>query len=127
MEKTLQPNGYKPKSYGDIISIAVLISMLLSTVLWFLKLDARNENLANMLILMQARTSKIETKVDSGILDIAAERIATLQVHHAEIETRFNAWIKNHDENFVPASHLQDDINELKEELEALENRVNKL
>lgn len=35
------------------------------------------------------------------------ERLNNLQRHHEELEVEFDEWVKYHNENFVPAKHLE--------------------
>jgi hypothetical protein len=105
----------------SIVSIAVILSMLLACVQWFLKLDARNEQLASMVILMQGKIAKNEAKIDRGILPLAVERIEVMKRQHMDLELRLEAWIGEHNKLFVPATHLQEDIDELKKDVKKLQ------
>jgi len=72
-------NGYRPRSYGDIVAIAMLLTMFVSVVAWGLKLEGELNAVRNqqMLILQQ---------VGNGILPRAEERIDALheRIKHLE-------------------------------------------
>ena len=65
-------NGYKIRSWGDLIAVATLLAMLLSVVLWGLKvegeLNTMRDNHGN-------RLAALESRVADGILPRAEERI----------------------------------------------------
>ena len=80
MEKTGQLNGFKPKSYGDLVAIASLLAMFMSVVLWGLKLEARNDHLREEIM-------EIKSRIGNGILPRAEERIRGLE-HRVDIVER---------------------------------------
>lgn len=57
------------------------------------------------------------SKVQSELSDIKVilnrdmtrheERLNNLEKHHADLEREFDEWVKYHNENFVPAKHLE--------------------
>jgi hypothetical protein len=65
-------NGYKPRSYGDIVAVATLLAMLMSVVVWGIKLEGELNEVRNDLIRVQAQ-------VGQGILPRAEERIRHLE------------------------------------------------
>ena len=83
MEHTKALNGYKPRSYGDVVAIATLISMLLAVIAWGLKLesslDATRTDITNLRI-----------EVAKGILPRADERIKALEIRIAHLEGETN-------------------------------------
>ena len=83
-------NGYKPKSYGDLLAVATLIAMLMSTVAWGLKLEnkidaARDDNTE-----LRVEIAKLRVEIAKGILPRADERIKALdiRIEHLEKDAR---------------------------------------
>lgn len=72
MEKTAELNGYKVRSYGDLVAVATLLAMLMSVVVWGLKLEAELNEVRNDLIVVQRQ-------VGNGILPRAEERVRHLE------------------------------------------------
>ena len=68
MEHSIKPNGFKPKSYGDLVAIASLMAMFMSVVMWGLKLEARND-------FLHEQISEIKVQISNGILPRAEERL----------------------------------------------------
>lgn len=92
MEKSAHLNGYRPRSYGDLVAVATLLAMLVSVVAWGLKLEGElNEvrsNYAN-------RIAVLEAKVGNGILPRAEERIESLRRDLAYLANEY----EKHDED----------------------------
>jgi hypothetical protein len=65
-------NGYKIRSWGDLIAVATILAMLLSCVLWGLKLEGEVNELRTG---YGNRLAAIEARVADGILPRAEERI----------------------------------------------------
>jgi len=97
--------------------------MLLSTVLWFLKLDARYETLSKTVIVMESRLTRLEVKIDRGILPIAETRINNIVRDDQILQQKFEAFVEWHNQNFVPASGLQKDIDRLERRLKEIDDR----
>jgi len=70
-------NGFRIKSWSDVVAIAALCAIFLGVITWGLKLEARNDALA-------LRISAIEQRVADGILPRSEERIATNKSDIAE-------------------------------------------
>lgn len=65
-------NGYKIRSWGDLVAVATLLAMLLATVAWGLKLETElNELRSNHGL----RIANLEARVADGILPRSDERI----------------------------------------------------
>ena len=72
MDQTAKLNGYKPRSYGDLVAVATLLAMLVSVVAWGLKLeDELNQ--------VRDRVTMVQSQVGQGILPRAEERIESLR------------------------------------------------
>lgn len=67
-DKSAALNGYKIRSYGDLVAVATLLAMLLATVAWGLKLESRLDVVRDDLIM-------INRQLGTGILPRAEERI----------------------------------------------------
>lgn len=72
LEHTGRLNGYKPRSYGDIVAISTLLAMLISVVAWGLKLEGELNAIRDDL-------TEIKAAVGDGILPRAEERIRYLE------------------------------------------------
>ena len=83
MEKTGQLNGFKPRSYGDLVAIASILAMFMSVVLWGLKLEARNDHL-------REEVMEIKSRIGNGILPRAEERIRGLERRVDIVERHLN-------------------------------------
>jgi len=90
MEKKAALNGFKPRSYGDLVAIASLLAMFMSVVAWGLKLESRNDHLRDEII-------SIRTQIGSGILPRAEERINQLQRRVDELGDDFDEHDQRHD------------------------------
>ena len=71
-DKTAKLNGYKPRSYGDIVAVATLLTLFISCVAWGLKLEGE-------LNAVRDKVFVLESKVGNGILPRAEERIKHLE------------------------------------------------
>lgn len=95
-DKRVGLNGYKIRSYGDLLAVALLISLLLSVVAWGLKLEGELNDVRNDVNAVQAR-------VADGILPRAEERIdghaRELSEHDRRIERIEDKMLENRDEN----------------------------
>ena len=80
-DKTGALNGYKPRSYGDLVALASLVAMLLSVVAWGLKLEDELNRVRDDLTVVRAQ-------VGEGILPRAEERIRHLEEDVRELERR---------------------------------------
>jgi hypothetical protein len=89
VEKTGQLNGFKPKSYGDIVAIASLFAMFMSVVAWGLKLEERNDQLREDIV-------SIRSQIGNGILPRAEERINQLQRRVDELGDDFDEHDAEH-------------------------------
>ena len=77
-EHTAKLNGYRPRSYGDLVAVATLLAMLVSVVAWGLKLEGELNEVRNQLMRVQAQ-------VGEGILPRAEERIESLRRDIADL------------------------------------------
>ena len=89
MEKTGQLNGFKPRSYGDIVAIASLLAMFMSVVAWGLKLEGRHDHLREEIM-------SIRAQIGNGILPRAEERINQLQRRVNELGDDFDDHDSEH-------------------------------
>lgn len=124
VEKDAHLNGYKPKSYGDLLAIASIGSIFIGLCLWGLKLEGRIDQAIRQDLSFQSRVSSIEERIRPGILSIADERIRSMQRHHEELEAQFNEFVRYHEENFIPAKRLEDGIKKDIDRLESLLDRM---
>ena len=122
MIDTIKP-ALSRDAVGYILALGAIISMLLSTVLWFLKLDARYETLSKTVIVMESRLTRLEVKIDRGILPIAETRINNIVRDDQILQQKFEAFVEWHNQNFVPASGLQKDIDRLERRLKEIDDR----
>ena len=97
MDHTIKPNGYKPKSFGDV---ALIVTFIVSGLVWGIKLemDIRDDRL---------RTESLARSVSPGILPRAEERVRTLERDLTQLEAEYRTFKRWHDENFVPARALE--------------------
>lgn len=72
MEQSAKLNGFKPRSYGDIVAIASLLTMLVAVIAWGLKLEDELNQVRDRLVVVQGQ-------VGQGILPRAEERILSLR------------------------------------------------
>jgi hypothetical protein len=100
MDHSTKLNGYKPRSWGDLAAIALLMTMLLSTVAWGLKLESELNSVRD-------RVGNLRAEVGQGILPRAEERIQDLEREHTELSAEFDAFVQWHRDNFVPARNLE--------------------
>ena len=123
MVATMTDAGIK-KSIDFAIAIGVLVSMLVGVVLWGLKLDTNINELQREVLSQVQRVARIEAMNERGLLPIAEERIAALREDLVHVRAELDAFIKDHNRRFVPATHLQDDIESLKESIDELEREA---
>ncbi len=79
-DNSVKLNGYKARSYGDLVAVATLLAMLISVVAWGLKLEGELNGVRDT---HNARLANLEARVSNGILPRAEERIRD---HDDEIE-----------------------------------------
>lgn len=84
MEQSGKLNGYKPRSYGDIIAIATLLTLFVSVVAWGLKLEGE-------LNAVRDQVSDLRGQVGNGILPRAEERIDALEKRLEKLESVDNS------------------------------------
>ena len=72
LQPTAHLNGYRPRSYGDLVAVATLLAMLVSVVGWGLKLEGELNDVRNDLV-------RVQGQVGHGILPRAEERIESLR------------------------------------------------
>ena len=77
-DRSAKLNGYKPRSYGDIVAVATLLAMLLSVVAWGLKLEGE-------LNAVREDTSILRAQVGNGILPRSEERIRAIDKELVDI------------------------------------------
>ena len=79
MEHSPRLNGFKPRSYGDVIAVATLLAMFMSVVTWGLKLEGEVD-------LLREQLSQTRSQVGNGILPRAEERIDAMQKEIDELK-----------------------------------------
>jgi hypothetical protein len=77
----LKLNGLAIKSWGDVVAVVSMLSIFLGVVAWGLKLEARNDGLAD-------RVAALEARVSDGILPRAEERINQHDREFVEFQRR---------------------------------------
>lgn len=125
-EKLYQPRVISRDTIGYLVALGAVVSMLLSTILWFLKLDARYETLTNQNAVFESRLIKIEVKVDSGILPVAEERIEAVHRSGEALNKKLDNFIDWHGKTFVPAAGLQRDLDRLERRLKEIDDENNR-
>lgn len=92
LEKSIKPNGYAVRSWGDIVAVASLLAMFLGCVAWGLKLEAKLDTLqlihtsdVNSLV---AENNALKIIIAKGILPRAEERINRIDDFDAELTKR---------------------------------------
>ena len=88
-DKTARLNGYKPRSYGDIVAIATLLTLFISCVAWGLKLESE-------LNAVRDKVYGLESKVGNGILPRAEERIKNIDSKLKDISEEIRDHERNH-------------------------------
>lgn len=82
-DKSRQLNGYKVRSWGDlaavVTTISVMLAMLISTVLWGLKLETELNEERNARVALEYRVSRNTAKIDTGILDVARTEVENIK------------------------------------------------
>ena len=79
IEKSIKPNGYALRSWGDVVAVATLLSLFLGCVAWGLKLEARYDT--QQLIYnadikeLNRDVAALKAIVSRGILPRSEERI----------------------------------------------------
>lgn len=68
---------------------------------------AQGATLATRIDRLQSDLDEIKRLLNRGILPRAEERITNLEKHHTELEREFDDFVRYHNENFVPARHLE--------------------
>jgi hypothetical protein len=107
-----------------VIALGVLMSMLLGLVLWGLKLDTNIVAMHNIVLVQESRLARIEALNERGISPIAEERILTVRADLLHLRNELESFQRDHDMRFVPADHLQSDIEAIKEKISALEKEL---
>ena len=78
IDKPPKKNGFAIRSWGDVLAVALVVSICLGVIGWGLKLESElNEERARIDVL-QGRIAELEAKVGNGILPRAEERIRAL-------------------------------------------------
>jgi hypothetical protein len=80
-DKSTHLNGYKIKSYGDLLAVATLLALFVGCLSWGLKLESELNSLRD-------DVSGLTKQVGTGILPRAEERIRNMEKEIAEIERR---------------------------------------
>jgi len=88
-DKTARLNGYKPRSYGDIVAIATLLTLFISCVAWGLKLEGELNSLRDKVFVL-------ESKVGNGILPRSEERIRHVEGDLKELSDDIKELEKAH-------------------------------
>ena len=88
-DKTARLNGYKPRSYGDIVAIATLLTLFISCVAWGLKLESELNSVRD-------KVYGLEAKVGNGILPRAEERIKNIDSKLKDLSEEIRDHERNH-------------------------------
>ena len=83
-DKSANLNGYKVRSYGDLVAVATLLAMLMSVVVWGLKLEGE-------LNAVREDVQQNSRQVGNGILPRAEERIKRLQSEVQDLHRELDA------------------------------------
>lgn len=78
------------KRWQDVAAIAVLVGMMYSVVQWGLKLDSRLESVTSYIAGDEQRITKIETKMEAGILPVAQARLTEMQRQLDELDSQIH-------------------------------------
>lgn len=84
-------NGYKIRSWGDLIAVASILAMLLSAVAWGLKLESEINTVRSS---YGDRISLLEARVADGILPRSEERIERNRADLSRIDKRIDTLEK---------------------------------
>lgn len=78
-------NGYRVRSWGDLVAVATLLAMLMGVVAWGLKLESELNDVRSS---YGHRLANLEGRVANGILPRAEERIRSHErrIEHLEME-----------------------------------------
>jgi len=79
MEPTKKLNGYRARTYGDVVAVATLLAMLVSVVAWGLKLEGE-------LNVVRGEVLTLKGQVGNGILPRAEERVRALERRVTDVE-----------------------------------------
>jgi hypothetical protein len=78
-DKSAKLNGFKPRSYGDIVAVATILTLLVSVVAWGLKLEGELND-------VRGEVMELKGQVGNGILPRAEERIRSLERRIGRLE-----------------------------------------
>ncbi len=84
-------NGFRLRSWSDLSSLLLIITFIISGLVWGMKLEARYDKLeTNQQIIIQ-RLGSHQGRLDVGILPRAEERIDSIEKRLRSLE---NGWAK---------------------------------
>ena len=90
VEKTLKPNGFAIKSWGDILAVFSIAILLIAFIQWNLKIESElnvmRNGVARDLAVIRADIAEIKAQVGTGILPRAEERINSLDKRVEDLE-----------------------------------------
>ncbi len=84
-------NGYKIRSYGDLVAVATLLALFVGVLAWGLKLEAR-------LDVVRDEMMRMNRAIAPGVLPRAEERIDSLQRELGDIRNE----LASHEANDHP-------------------------
>ena len=100
IEHSPKLNGYKVRSWGDIVAVATLLAMFLGVVAWGLKLEARIDAQQfihnNDFNSINYEVRGIEVDIARGILPRAEERIKRINENDRALVLRIEKLEAEH-------------------------------
>ena len=93
LDKTTHLNGYKPKTFGDLLLSS---GFILSGLVWGMKLESDNNRLMDDNIRLHQSISDLRVQVAVGILPRAEVRINYVEERLKELGDDFDDHDKEH-------------------------------
>lgn len=87
-------HGFLIRSWSDVVSISVLVAMLMSTVMWGLKLEGEVNTVRSENVILRNDLTEVEKLIAAGVLPRADERIMRLEVRLNELKARVDRHIR---------------------------------
>ncbi len=79
-------NGFTFRSWSDVASFILIITFIVSGLVWGMKLESRYDTQDERIKALQLRSASLRAAVDKGILPRAEERIDAIERRLAVIE-----------------------------------------